>query len=525
MRTLAVIVAMLASHAAEAAPAWCKAADPSSPYWPAFDAKELAATDPEKVVVALMAATCAPNDEATAHAAEIEKNRQAWGKRLGMSDADWGDVVAYASLMPYDRAKLDYSTKQLAQFTPLDQWLAITDGFVLPDGNGMFKDPSYVADVFGDGLSEVGRYAYIEQCLREKGGVTSTAPPAAYWALCQADVEKLDVAKLYAELHADAAHNGSIKMVLRLSSLTIKQRLAEHATAVQAAWKRDPVYKKMFEVAAAGRAEWEASLAKQFKLLELVQQMDSAAWSQSRSQSAGCEAKTADALAGAVGKVPASTFKAMKDQRFDPFGGFVKAAAPVLLAVPEVNLAAIGYVLCQPKSGTAAFLLGGMPETLTFRGPRTTALTRLLASSFEPDGKNEQLQWPATRRMYAGGGGGSSAGGVVDSVKVDGNALVVKLEKMIVKTNDCVKSHTTRQIYRIYPDGRVQYQEVCDEWAMRTHDQQWADFRIKKAYEPLLKKGVKFSAVHSDGDADDVVVVWPSKTSNVPSWLVGAKLR
>ncbi len=88
---LAVVGRVTAAQAG--APAWCKGAsfDPAR-----YDLKDLSAKDPRDVVIAFAKATCAPTPEAEAGRAEIDKARQAWSKRLSMTEDDWADAVAYA---------------------------------------------------------------------------------------------------------------------------------------------------------------------------------------------------------------------------------------------------------------------------------------------------------------------------------------------------------------------------------------------------------------------------------------------
>lgn len=528
MKTIAAIAigavtAWASTASAGAAPAWCKDAS----FQDELESKDLSSTDPEVLIVAFAHAMCAPSAEAEVHRAEIDKSRAAWGKRLGMVEGDWADVIAWINAREGRDVRLEYSTKEVARFTPIDQYKAIVDGFSLSGGNGSYADPIYVADALGEGLSEVGRYGYLLRCLGASTSVTSSTPPAATWAVCQGDVESFDLAKFHAQLRADSEHGGEVKMMLRLAVFDLRKRLEEHAAAVQAAWKRDPVYKQMFETAAAARRDWASGLGKATQLLELAQRMDSAFWAGSRKQYEGCEAATAAALEAAVAKVPASTFKAMKDERFDPYGGFAATAGPVLAANPEVNLAASAYVQCRPRTGTSDFLAYYLANTVPMRGPRTAAFARMLTEKLTLDDMNERIYWPETERPYRRVGGTlGSAGGVVAKTKLEGNLVIVSLERLIVKQKECVESHATNKISRILPDGTIEYQRICDKMGVVTHDQTWGDFQIRKEYAPLLKKGVKFSAVNSPDDGGaDVIVMWPDKKTEMPTWLLGARLK
>ncbi|MBE7450607.1 MAG: hypothetical protein HS111_17420 [Kofleriaceae bacterium] len=518
--------ALIVAHdpgAARAEPGWCKGAS----FAGEVDPRDLAAKEPQRVVAALAHASCAPDPRAAANRAEVDRSRAAWGQRLGMTEADWGDVIAWIDAGEGRDVKLELSTRELARFTPIDQYIAIAEGFPRPGGDAPFVDPIYVADALEPALGEVGRYAYLGACLKATTSVTSSAPPAATWALCQGDVERFDLARFHDELRADPAHRGDVKMMLRFAAFDLKQRLADHARAVEKARRIDPAYAAMFELAAAARRDWAAGLGKRADLLALAQRMESAHWAGSRKLYEGCEATTAAALEAAIAKVPASTWKAMKDQRFDPYGGFAQTAGPVLVAIPEINLVAGAYVLCRPRTATADFLANFLEDTVAHRGPRTAAFARMLAEKLTLDAIDEEIYWPATRRPYRRSGGTvGSAGGVVAKTTAEGDAVRVTLERFLVKRTECVQSHATRKITRILPDGKLEYERVCDRMGEVTYDQTWADFQIAKAYAPLLKKGVKFSAIHPPGGGPaEVIVIWPDKKTEVPTWLLGARVK
>lgn len=513
---ISALLSATGAGSATAAPDWCKGASFSGD----ADTSKLSSSDATEVVVELAHATCAPTAETEASRAQIDKARQAWGQKLGLGDTDWADVIAWVNAGSGRSVKLDFSTRDVAQFTPIDQYKAISDGFPRPGGNGNYRDAIYVTDALETALSQTGRYAYVKQCL--------AAEAAATWALCQEDIEKLDTARLLEELRGDAAHGGDVKMMLRFELRELPQRLEQHAAAVQAAWKLDPVYKQMFEAAATGRREWHAGVGQDRKLLDLVQQMDSASWAASRKQLEGCQEKTAAALEAAIARLPAATFKGMQDERDDLFGGFAKNAGPALMAVPEVNLAASAYVLCQPDTGTGDFLAYYLAETVGQRGPRTAAFSRMLNEKLTLDDLNARLEWPETSRPYRRVGGSmGSVGGVVASTKIEGETVIVTLERLIVKANECVESHRTNRISRILPDGTIEYETICDKMGIVSHDKTWGDFKIRKVFAPLLKPGVKFSSVlgRNDNGVADVIALWPQKTAEKPSWIAGAGVK
>jgi hypothetical protein len=508
--------------AAAGVPAWCKDAAFGSE---GYDLRDLSGRDPSDVIITFAKASCAPTPEARAGAAEIEKARQAWSKKLHMIDADWADAVAYAKVD--GRAdKLTYSTKDLAAFTPLDQYKALTDGFDRSGGNGPFTEPFYIADALESRLSEAGRYGFIEECLK-LGDRSVTSIPSVTWALCQVDIERFDPVKLSEQLRGDTAHGGELRMAMRLRVLDLPARLKEQAAKVQQLLAKDEAYKKVFAVVAKARTEWAAGLGADTKLLALALALDGATFSQSRKAFEGCEDKTTAALTAEISKVPARTFAGMKDIRDDPYKGFAAGAGPALVKIPAVALAAVPFILCHVKSGTAEMLAAYLQETPGYRGPRTAAIAKVMLEKIALDDLNERIEYPPfDARPYTRSHGTiGSAGGVIAKVQATGDVITVDLEKLLIKRVECIQSHTTKRISRITADGKVEYEEICDKTGVVTHDGTWGAFKIKKAFAPLLKKGVMFSSIGGQDTGADIIAIWPNKKAELPSLVLGAAVK
>jgi hypothetical protein len=520
--TAGVLLAGAAGTASAAGPAWCKDASFGSDD---YDLKDLSSKDPRQVIITFAKATCAPTPEAETGSAEIGRARQAWSKKLNMTEADWADAVAYAK-SDYRSERFEYSTKDLAAFTPIDQFKAFLDGFSRTGGNAAFDDPFYIADAFDSRLSEVGRYGFIMECL-ELGGRSVTSIPSVTWALCQVDIDRFDAVKFSDQLRTDTAHGGELRMALRLRLLELPARLKEHAAEIQKLFAKDPAYKKVFEVVAKARTEWLAGAGADGKLGDLALAMDTGALFQSRRAFEGCESKTSAALAAEIAKLPAKTFAGMKDIRMDPYAGFAAAAGPVLMRIPAVSLASMPYILCHAKSGTADFLAAYLQDTPGYRGPRTAAITKVMAEKIELDDLNARIEYPpfSSRPYWRSHGTIGSAGGVVATAKVTEDVLTVELEKTLVKRMECIKSHRTNRISRILPNGDIEYEKICDQSGLVTHDTTWGAFKIRKDHAPLLKKGVMFSSVGGQDKGADVIAIWPNKNADVPSQVLGAVVK
>lgn len=518
----ALVLAGAARPALAGVPAWCKDASFGSDR---YDLKDLSAKDPRDVVIAFAKATCAPTPEAEAGRAEIEKVRLAWSKKLGMTEADWADAVAYAK-SDYRSEKIEFSTKDLAAFTPLDQFKAITDGFQRPGGNPPFRDPFYLADALDSRLSEVGRLGFILECL-DLGSQSVTSIPSVTWALCQVDIDRFDPVKFSEQVRSDTAHGGELRMSMRLRALELPAKLKEHAAEIQKLFARDEAYKKVFDVVAKARTEWASGVGASTQLVDLALAMDTGALSQSRKAFDGCEDRTTAALVAEVSKVPARAFAGMKDVRMDPYAGFAAGAGPMLMKIPALSLAAMPYILCHSKSAMAEFLAAYLQDTPGYRGPRTAAITKVMAEKIVLDDMNARIEYPPfdSRPYTRSHGSIGSAGGVVATARLAGDIVNVDLEKTLIKRMECIKSHTTNRISRILPDGKIEYESICDQTGLVTHDTTWGTFKIRKDDAPLLKKGVMFSSVGTADKGMEVIALWPSKTADLPSMVLGAKVK
>lgn len=498
-------------------PAWCGRAsfDASG-----SDLNDLKRSEPEYVVRALAKTRCSTSPEVVPNHPNIDAARQAWGKKLGMVDADWADAVAFIDNRDGNYPKVEYSTKDLAKLTPMDQWRAIRDGLET-DGRHL-ADALYAADALHGRLTEVGRLALLEWCLQQDVEHDSIG----HWAICQADADQWDFPKFAAQLRADTAHDGGTKMLLRFRAVELAKRLEEAAEKRDRLFKQDETYKKMFEVALKARVEWAKGVGTNTKLLELVQAMESATFAGSRKQFAGCEQTTAGALAAAVATIPAKAFAGMADVRDNPFEGFAHAAGPVLVKTPVVNLAAIAYSLCH-KTGTADWLRATLQQVPGVRGPRSAALTALYDEKFEfDDVKARPPRYPdvGTRPYARSGGSITSAGGVVAKVTMEKEHATVALKKTMAKRLACVQSKPTNRLARIHPDGRLEYESICLKSEVVTYDTTWSDFKINPAQAPILEAGVKFSAVYGD-KFHDVVAIWSNANATTPTEVLGARLK
>ncbi|HET9988241.1 MAG TPA: hypothetical protein VFQ65_06970 [Kofleriaceae bacterium] len=515
------------SHPARAGePAWCKGEDfkESSSSFGMIAQQDT--EDPRGLLDELVKFSCSSDPGLEAKRGDLDKLRAEWSKNFAMNDADWGDALAYAKEHGGGSDTITMHATTFATMSPIDQYVAITKGF---DSAG--SNPLYVADVLEGNLTDVGRMGFLMSCADE-GSVTREDGGMSMWAICQGDADKLDANKLSTELRGDTSHSAVERMRVRIKFYTTREKLKKNAVLAQKLIKKDDAYKKMFDAAAKGRAEWAKTIAANKDLLDLVQAMDSAVLFQSRKQFAGCEDKTATSLAAAVTTMPAKSFATMHDDREDPFKGFATQAGPILVNNAVVNLAATAYALCHSKTATGRFLSRYLQEVPGMRGPRGAAFSQLLQQKFDLDDlnlKEPPLPRIGPRPFDSSGGEIMSAGGVVKGVKPgtgpNKGKSVVNLEKTSRKQEDCVKEHTTNRIVSIRDSGTVEYERICDKTAIVTHDTTWNDFTVTDESAKVLKPGLVFSSTYGAGLEGEVIALWPNKDAKLPSVVLGGKLK
>lgn len=501
-------------------PDWCKDASFNDRY----DLKDLSKTDiddADDVIKTFAMAACKPNSEFEANKGAIDKARQAWGKKLGMSEADWADAVAFANAdgRPEDP---QLSTKDIASFTAMDQYVVIKEGF-----GGTFSNPVYLTDMLEPNLSEVGRLAYILKCV---GGnqldVTDLAVP---FAICQGDIDAFDAAKFAVQLRGDTAHPGDTKMKLRLLAYGLPAKLKAHAANVAKIYKKDEAYKKLWDAAKKGRADWAALFGKNATLLALATKMDTYFFTKSRKAFEGCAETTTAALRATItAKVPAKLFKGKRDVRKDPYEGVAKAVGPAMLDIPEIAFIAGPYIICHDKTGTAEFLSYYLDNVPGQRGPRAAAFTEITKAKIELDDMSAKIRYETSwgHPFARSHGSLASTGTVVQSVKLEDDVLVVESVPIPVKVDVCQSGRQTNRLSRINYDGRLEYEYICDKWGTKTYNDAWAPFKVHKSHQKLLKKGLLFSMVGGSYEkGGDLLAVWPSKDAALPTTVLDAPVK
>jgi hypothetical protein len=510
MRSISFAIATLTMTTAVVhaqTPPWCRAEGVTQQTGYARDLDNPTLTD----VVRL---TCWPEDAAKARKAEIDRERAAWSKEMRLTEADWVEVAQFVSMDHRDRdddeAFRDFRYRSVnAALSPIEQFVVA--------GKTLGFERHYFADAMGARLSEAGRLGYILACLKSYNLLPSER------AMCHPDIARLDRAKLVTEIKTDKNTNLIRRMQIRLALADLEARLPGHEASIKSLIERDGEYGKLFSIAETVREEWEKRWKADIKLFDLLLALDGAVDSGSRKASAGCFGKTWPELQKAISSIPASRFT----MESEPGNSFLDKAAPVIVSEPAGYLAAAAFAMCARAEnlpdGIAAALGRQLVYNAGFRGPRSAALTAILAAKIELDQRGATIEVPKLQRSWFSAPSGTFSPneiGIVDKVTTDGDAMTISFPKDMKKNKLCEEYRETRRVVRIRDDGTVEYERKCKKYEVATYndapDPQTANARFAAGVEARARVEV---------ESGIVLRVWANAKATVPSHVFGAPVK
>lgn len=500
-----VLVAAAGGMARADVPAFCKA-DGVEKERTSSDVKSaLDQADPYNALPAIIGTMCWPDREAQERQKEVEKSRQAWSKKLDMSEADWVDAAQWASEMASMRQghdiRVDYDKKYAwSTLGPIDQFAGIQNGFPNNGSGNSVSDYTYLADALGTKLTETGRLAYImKACIGY-----DTKP--AEWAMCEPDIALLDRKKIATELRGDK-RSGSDKMKIRIHLFHLDGKLKTHAAEVKAIKDKEDAYPKLFEIAAATRKEWDTLWKTETALLDVALAMDDARQTRSRKAFEGCSEKTWPLWTAQVAKFPAKRFEGFSTDIAD---SWMAPAMAIVVSTPQGYLASHALVTCHlnDKANDNEPVISSLGSVMTYtpglRGPRLASLWAMRNAGLELDDQSAKIEFPDIRHDTSSRYRGSAARGYFATVakvsKPDGKGMVqVSFAKKLEKQEQCAKSKYTNRISQITSNGTVIYESVCLKYSTvvvdRSPDTQTVHARYVKGLKPGMNVYIGSGAV------------------------------
>lgn len=468
---------------------------------------------------------CSADGEMRGKRNELEARRQRWMKQLAMSEADWAKDVVEWSNIPYSqrntprvdaKEKVAWSTMDpVEQFAILSKEIGMSNAFALQPGA-----KPYIADAVQ--LSEAGRVAYLEGCLRT---AYDTDIKPVEWAVCQPDIEALDGKKLGAELASATSRTAFERMTIRRAYAWLQAKLPAHAKKVQALRSTDPAYDKMFAIAKTARTEWAAGVKERAELLSLVLLMDDARAANSNKAYAGCSDKAWPAFQAAVAKLGAKRFENIRAETREGVSFYQNAMGAVLGTV-DGYLAANALIACEgARDPLTSALSGGIRYWAGYRGPRTAGIMAIRFANLEFDDRDTKLEIPSSSLTLANAQPTKASGdgvgeGVIAAVKAEGDVVRITFPKSSATHDVCVSSKKTNRISRIDDNGNVYYESTCLKFVTEKYDSTPTPITVDKRYAAALKPGVFISAY---GGA--VAAVWAKANSPTPLAVFGTPVK
>ncbi|HEY4244612.1 MAG TPA: hypothetical protein VGM88_32585 [Kofleriaceae bacterium] len=471
----------------------------------------------------------------------LTEARHRWEKRLGLTDRDWADVIAWTNQPQVERmdpADVDLSLEKQAieTLSPGQQYVLVTRARIKGGVSG--GDSLYWADALGGAISASGRLGSIVKC------VASNNPVA--WAACQADIDAFDPKAVFAEMAAEKELSPDVRIQIRIvAERMARVKLPAHKAAIEKLIKSDGGYKKMFEIAAQTTADWTKLYAANDPAVALALRLDDARVLNSRKAYDGCEPVTRKELQTAISEIPAKRFSKVKDHPNDQ-KFFIDEALPIVLSYPRVYLSTLAFVECAEEAreanGDWAGVLDGMLiRWAGERGPRDGAISAITAAGIQLDDRDAEVKAPDIDREWLRVRVGS---GVIEpdgKVRADkqpkgkrgraGYGVIAKVsnEKEFVDVDfvavpgteeACASGAFTNQIEAIRSDGTIQRHYNCTKWKMMKTNQASPNAAAELDWAGSLRGGMAVSITHGVVDA-----AWTSPKSDVPAIVFGAPVK
>ncbi|MCE9578992.1 MAG: hypothetical protein K8W52_38060 [Deltaproteobacteria bacterium] len=512
------------AHAAEAAPAWCEALEGHKVTQEHGVDSMLDEKEPRWVLPDLVAASCTPRADAAQRQEEVGELRAEWSKKLGLTEADWRDVADYALLDQTTRnngeLRLlgdDAAKRPWSKFDPIDQYATLREGAGI--SGSLELDHNFFADALGTRLTETGRLGYVLDCI----GRGTTVEPER-WAMCQGDVERLDLSKIPGELRG-STHPGGDKIRIRIAVMEAAEPLAAHAAQVKKLIASDPGYARMFEIAKTTREEWAGRYQKDAALLALVSKTEDARRSRSRQASAGCAEETRAAWKAAASNMPASAFAnlSIADSSFED------RVVGIMLNDPEVYLATVAMANCahdRDREELDSYIEEKVERQLHFwpgaRGPRTQAMSAILTGGVEFDDRALQVRQPSVDRSFGTNGKSPAGGGgrgIIAKLTPQGDKVLVTFKPDLFKEQRCDAWKYSNRVVQISSDGSLVYDATCQKMITVTLDKSSKPTTVAADQMAGITKGM-YVAITSD------TLLYASPKPNAPAThIFGVKLK
>jgi hypothetical protein len=327
-----------------------------------------------------------------------------------------------------------------------------------------FFGNAVMADQLGAKLTNIGRFRWVERCL---GNSQPSWVGTMAWAICGDDAKLLNRDKALAEVKGAAADDIS-RLSAEFDQTLVKANALGELVANAAA--ADPGIAAILAKGAAAKKEWNDYATTNGTAIATLESYESAMTSGNTKAMAGCLPK----IKPFFEKLVRSAKLADIDSDDTPIPFFLAQ----IIKTPHAAVITKSYAACalsmakEAEGLYAEMSAAGINDETKWsmlRGPRTTAIHRLLDASFKPRISSRDVYISHMRADITGGVFDKTVN-TITSIMTPSQGVVAKIQKdgdmssVIFKGDTvmaCSQWKSTNKIHSVLPNGTVQYEQVC----------------------------------------------------------------
>jgi hypothetical protein len=377
---------------------------------------------------------------------------------------------------------------KLGAWSPLQQYNAIASK---SDVYAAFA----IADELGDRLSQAGRLAVVERCLKNKA---KDATSSSLWAACAADVDAFNADGLTKELQAEGLRTSENQRFVSDANATLDEAKAVGAAVLEAA-NADPGVSAIVAMGKAARDEWKTFASDHAELLAVLATLQDLV----RENKNGLAGDCLDRTRPAMEKVVRATKWREQDIPVDPSFFYVNLTPTTTSAFIATAAWGACAALTHPSGNAiyAAAMQTGYRyseeqfERYLRRGPRTLTVAKLYQDPFKPKfadrslDMRDKIENPHSFIRAEVSGSQTPHDAVIAKVIKSGDETTLTFSGD--KIMRCTEWRDTNNVQTITPGGDILYVKKCMRRA--AVDNEYSDVVTATVFTDGLAPGVQLT--------------------------------
>ncbi len=302
---------------------------------------------------------------------------------LLVTASTWAEGTKRLSAVPAPDPSLP-----IQSWTPVQQYTAARETYGFRVRYGMLV----WADELGPKLSQLGRVQVAQNCFNN---IEAKPWASMLWAVCAPDVAAIDLKKVESELIAEGISPEDRKGVLVEAAEAI-DNAKKIGVAVTTAAASDAALAEIQKLATSARTEWDTYASSHASELERLATLQSAARAGTPTDVAACLAQTQPPFTKLV-RATKLPWESSGDTLLF-YVGFLQTTLDGYLTTLSFGACAIGL-----EGGEAMYAAAGNGEAGSAkRGPRSYAISKYFAPSYNPTFADGALSLDKLRRQFRG---------------------------------------------------------------------------------------------------------------------------